>query len=90
MSLNKKEIKVFLESTISGGAIVLFSSLIRYGLEKAYRIKRGYYPPKDPYSRKSGALKSLVWGASVGAIIGITTTFVRPLLQKEIGKFLNN
>jgi len=90
MRINRKNKNLLLERSISGGAILLFSSLIRYGFEKVYRTTKGYDVPKDPYSAKNDLVESLLWGAAIGALIGTTTTLVRPLLNKELSKFLDS
>lgn len=90
MHLMRKNKNLLIERSLSGGAILLFSWLLKYGFEKAYRISNGYAVPKDPYSAKNNVVETLAWGAAIGAIIGTTTTLIRPLLNNEISKFLES
>lgn len=85
--VDKKEL---LRQTINFGAITLVSSLIRYGFEKAYRLSKGTESPKNPFSKKGNHFGAILWAAATGAVIGIVSTYIRPVLDNRNTKLLKS
>jgi len=90
VQFNKIYKNVLLERTLTGGAVIMVSSLIRLGIEMVYCKKKGAKLPRNPYSENTNASLTILWGAAIGAITGSVATIIRPCLRSEISKRLDN